>query len=173
MPPKRKRTFLAEVEDLEGGVNFEEVEEFDSDTPIIYAAPGIELDTRLNVFGLILHVHSNLLRLHSSYFRKFLDSPDKAPPSNSTIWKYDYVSAVDEDGEWGLEAIALAVCSHALLPACDRPIVPNSNDVFIARALCDYNISFIVCSRWRLCLLSWPYSSIRSSGFREAPERNI
>ncbi|TVY34570.1 hypothetical protein LSUB1_G008005 [Lachnellula subtilissima] len=71
--------------------------------PIIFKCPGLELDTRLNVFGQEFHVHSAILRLYSAFFRTFLDSPDKTPAPASAFFRYEYVSVVDDDGTWGLE----------------------------------------------------------------------
>jgi hypothetical protein len=72
--------------------------------PVIFKSSGVKPDVRLRLFGIReFHVHSSILKLHSNYFRKFLDSPDKTPAAPSASWKYDYVSVVDEDGEWGLE----------------------------------------------------------------------
>lgn len=47
--------------------------------PIVFRWPGLNSDTRLTVFSQEFHVHSVLLKLHSAFFRKFLDSPDKVP----------------------------------------------------------------------------------------------
>ncbi|PVH87079.1 hypothetical protein DL98DRAFT_355713, partial [Cadophora sp. DSE1049] len=45
----------------------------------VFTTPGYQPNVRLVVFDQEFHVHSILLKLHSAYFRKFLDSPDKAP----------------------------------------------------------------------------------------------
>ncbi|TVY18350.1 hypothetical protein LARI1_G004431 [Lachnellula arida] len=71
--------------------------------PIIFKFPGLKVDTRLNVFGQEYHVHSNILKLYSAFFRTFLDSPDKTPAPASALFRYEYVSVIDDDGEWGLE----------------------------------------------------------------------
>ncbi|KAH9215140.1 hypothetical protein DL95DRAFT_461401 [Leptodontidium sp. 2 PMI_412] len=47
--------------------------------PIVFSTPGLKPDTRLTVFEQEFQVHSLVLKLHSAFFRKFLDSPDKAP----------------------------------------------------------------------------------------------
>ncbi|KAJ8065884.1 hypothetical protein OCU04_004985 [Sclerotinia nivalis] len=82
--------------------------------PIILQHPGFENDIRLEVFGQEYHAHSILLKLHSAYFRKFLDSADKVSAVKTSLFRYDYVSVVDEDGEWGLEAVK-SVCSVPIL----------------------------------------------------------
>ncbi|KAK2625513.1 hypothetical protein QTJ16_004825 [Diplocarpon rosae] len=93
-------------------------------SPIIFSTPGLKPDTLLVVLGQEFHVHSLLLKLHSAFFRKFLDSPDKticsastgsvenaaprAPssftfsglPGGSPI--YEWVTKIDEDGTWQL-----------------------------------------------------------------------
>jgi len=71
--------------------------------PIVFKFPGLELDTRLKVFDQEFHVHSAILRLYSTFFRTFLDSPDKTPAPASALFRYEYVSVVDDDGTWGLE----------------------------------------------------------------------
>ncbi|KAE8442865.1 hypothetical protein EG329_002607 [Mollisiaceae sp. DMI_Dod_QoI] len=45
--------------------------------PIVIKMPGFSPDTRLKVFSQAFHVHSLLLKIHSTFFRKFLDSADK------------------------------------------------------------------------------------------------
>jgi len=46
-------------------------------SPIVFHTPGFKPDVRLMVFDREFQVHSVLLKLHSAFFRKFLDSPDK------------------------------------------------------------------------------------------------
>lgn len=73
-------------------------------SPITFTLPGLQADTRLLVFDQEYRVHSLILKLHSAYFRQFLDSPDKIPASENAPFKYDYVSVVDEDGSgWALQ----------------------------------------------------------------------
>ncbi|TVY21572.1 hypothetical protein LARI1_G000514 [Lachnellula arida] len=72
--------------------------------PIIFVSPGLQPDVRLRVFHQPFHVHSIVLKLHSNYFRKFLDSPDKSDGPASASFQYEYTTVVDEDGDWGLEA---------------------------------------------------------------------
>jgi len=55
-------------------------------SPIIFQSPGLKPEVSLKIFNVEFHVHSVLLKLHSAFFRKFLDSPDKiVPPADSTI----------------------------------------------------------------------------------------
>jgi hypothetical protein len=75
------------------------------DQAIVFSTPGMKPDTCLQVFSKVFHVHSILLKLHSAYFRTFLDSPDKSLDLNGAF-RYDYVSVVDLDGTWGLEVKA-------------------------------------------------------------------
>ncbi|TVY39552.1 hypothetical protein LOCC1_G004464 [Lachnellula occidentalis] len=72
--------------------------------PIKFLSPGLKPDTRLMVFEQEFHVHSTILKLHSNYFRQFLDSPDKTGAPASALFQYEYVSVVDEDGTWALES---------------------------------------------------------------------
>lgn len=48
-----------------------------ADNMIKFISPGLKADVRLKVFQHEIHVHSLILKLNSSYFRRFLDSPDK------------------------------------------------------------------------------------------------
>lgn len=79
--------------------------------PIVFQSPGIQPDVRLKVFNTEFHVHSTILKLYSAFFRKFLDSPDKAQvtaePANLSIstrmpiaptrFKYEWVTKMDDD----------------------------------------------------------------------------
>ncbi|TGO53651.1 hypothetical protein BOTNAR_0290g00130 [Botryotinia narcissicola] len=61
-------------------------------------------DMRIKLFGHTeLQVHSSILKEHSDFFFKFLDSPEKIESEDSE-WKYDWVSEVEDDGEWHLVA---------------------------------------------------------------------
>jgi hypothetical protein len=51
--------------------------------PIIFKASDLKHDMQLKVFDQEFHVHSTMLKLHSAYFRKFLDSPEKP---RATAW---------------------------------------------------------------------------------------
>ncbi|PBP20765.1 hypothetical protein BUE80_DR008141 [Diplocarpon rosae] len=80
---------------------------------IIRTTGGLEQDVRLNVFGQEFHVHSCLLKAHSAFFSKFLDSPEKAPAAERAIangrYRYEWVTEVDENGDsWYLTADSAA-----------------------------------------------------------------
>jgi hypothetical protein len=89
-------------------------------SPIVFQSPGLKPDVSFNVFDVEFHVHSILLKLHSAFFRKFLDSPDKTvspstvnndsasgttPPGDSAFglclasveFKYKWATKVDEN----------------------------------------------------------------------------
>ncbi|TVY46256.1 hypothetical protein LOCC1_G004347 [Lachnellula occidentalis] len=74
--------------------------------PIVFTAPGLGPDMSIEVFKQIFHVNSMVLKIHSEYFRNYLDSPDKSPASSvSGSFKYEWVTQVDEDGTgWSLTA---------------------------------------------------------------------
>ena len=75
-------------------------------------------DTRLTVLRQEFHVHSVILKLHSAFFRKFLDSEDKEVAPAFSAFRYDYVSVFDTDGTWGLEPASTAhVASFFILPS--------------------------------------------------------
>ncbi|KAG0651409.1 hypothetical protein D0Z07_2115 [Hyphodiscus hymeniophilus] len=100
-------------------------------TTVVFKSPGLVPDLRLTVFGKEFHVHSAVLRLHSAFFRKFLDSTEKpsSPAGTRNLFKYDYVSVVDDDDSWGLEPISMVRCtsrpqqtkSCSFQPLCKLP----------------------------------------------------
>jgi len=87
-----------------------------------FSSPGQAPDVRLNALGINeFHVHSFLLKHHSAFFRKFLDSPDKQQGDNPrnaeeltavkmrvgkvTKFRYEWVTQFDEVGRgWHLVA---------------------------------------------------------------------
>ncbi|TVY51273.1 hypothetical protein LCER1_G006000 [Lachnellula cervina] len=75
-------------------------------SPIVFTAPGLGPDMSIEVFEQIFHVNSMVLKIHSEYFRNYLDSPDKAPAGSvSGAFRYEWVTQVDEDGMgWSLTA---------------------------------------------------------------------
>lgn len=82
--------------------------------PHVFICPGYNPDTRIKVFKKEYHVHSLILKLYSAYFRKFLDSPEKIPALAEAIFKYDYISVVDDDGSWALDPVSKVVSSSCL-----------------------------------------------------------
>jgi hypothetical protein len=76
--------------------------------PIIFKARGLNVDVRLRAFETEFQVHSVILKIHSAFFFKFLDSADKTTTlANATPvggFKYEWVTKVDEDGSWALVA---------------------------------------------------------------------
>ncbi|CAG8954510.1 hypothetical protein HYFRA_00004423 [Hymenoscyphus fraxineus] len=78
-------------------------------SPLIFRIPGQTPDTLLSVLGQDYHVHSMVLKLHSNYFRRFLDSPDKSGERASQDFRYHYVTVIDDDEfGWSLESIEKA-----------------------------------------------------------------
>jgi hypothetical protein len=74
--------------------------------PVIFILLGYIADTRLKVFEVEFYVHSIILKIGSIYFKKFLDSANKAASPSIITFQYEYVAIVDDDGEtWGLEAV--------------------------------------------------------------------
>jgi hypothetical protein len=86
--------------------------------PIVFQSPGLKPDVRLTVCGQEFHVHSVILKLHSNFFRKFLDSPEKEAAPASSPFKYDYASVIDADGFSGLEPVTAANIRRSYY--CDR-----------------------------------------------------
>ncbi|TVY78172.1 hypothetical protein LSUE1_G004187 [Lachnellula suecica] len=72
--------------------------------PFTFTVPGLESDMRIEVFKQVFLVNSIVLKAASEFFRKFLDSPDKAKAS-SGAYQYDWITLVDKDGKsWFLTA---------------------------------------------------------------------
>ncbi|PVH87080.1 hypothetical protein DL98DRAFT_525825 [Cadophora sp. DSE1049] len=104
--------------------------------PGIFNARGMTVDTRLQVFNAVFHVHSPILKLYSQYFATYLDSADKAKstassgPGAATAFQYEWVTKVLDGGsDWQL------VCAG---PNTARfymalPVVSRS----LQRVLCD------------------------------------
>ncbi|TVY78166.1 hypothetical protein LSUE1_G004190 [Lachnellula suecica] len=68
-------------------------------SPILFAAPVFD--------DLEFHVHSVVLKLHSAFFRNFLDSPDKEKGGAPLLrkFKYEWVTMLDEDcKDWHIVA---------------------------------------------------------------------
>ncbi|KAL2063645.1 hypothetical protein VTL71DRAFT_5450 [Oculimacula yallundae] len=83
--------------------------------PIVFNTPGYPLDVRLEVFDQDFHLSLAPLKLYSAFFRKFLDSPDKAADSGGACTKLTYHWTTEVDGEendtWHLCDIRKAVQS--------------------------------------------------------------
>ncbi|KAL2011057.1 hypothetical protein VTN00DRAFT_3775 [Thermoascus crustaceus] len=84
----------------------------DANQPIIFQAFGESPDTCLDVFGYKFYVHSRILKLHSAFFRKFMDSnignvSDRDDVSSKVAHgiRYQYVAQADNDGSWGLQPL--------------------------------------------------------------------
>lgn len=59
------------------------------------------------LFDMEFHVHSIILKLHSAYFRRFLDSPEKEKDDPLPgRFAYKYVAVIDDDNTWALEPAA-------------------------------------------------------------------
>lgn len=96
--------------------------------PVVFKARGVEIDTRLKVFDTVFHVSSTILKMHSQYFFKFLDSADKVIGTGHGDFKYDWVTKIVDDGkDWQLVAAGTSVrCS---MQRC-RVSIHDDFDVF-------------------------------------------
>lgn len=109
MPPRKKQKTKVVAEEKEQTPK----------PPTVFQAAGLQPDVRLKVFDEQFIVHSPILKLYSTFFLKFLDSPDKqlnhdvVCPSlaNGRIFtvvpstfKYEWVTEVEDDGGWHLVA---------------------------------------------------------------------
>jgi hypothetical protein len=75
----------------------------DGAAQIIFQSPGLQPDVWLKFFDVAeFHVHSVILKLYSAFFRKLLDSPDKAivQKSPATGFQYEWIMVLDKDGDW-------------------------------------------------------------------------
>ena len=75
--------------------------------PIIFKSPGMEPDTYFKVFNQEFHVTSIVLKLHSSFFRAFLDPRGgKLPKSTQPAFTSEWFTRIDDDdgGKWGLSS---------------------------------------------------------------------
>jgi hypothetical protein len=76
--------------------------------PIIFKARGINADVRLRAFETDFHVHSVILKIHSAFFFKFLDSAEKTASLTNPIpaggFRYEWITKIDEDGGWAFVA---------------------------------------------------------------------
>ena len=78
-------------------------------SPIIFQSPGLKPDFSLKVFDVSFYVHSVVLKLHSAFFRKFLDATNKAAsPSPNGALKLE-ASDSGSDGTTPPEASATRV----------------------------------------------------------------
>ncbi|KAF7958336.1 hypothetical protein EAE96_001887 [Botrytis aclada] len=67
----------------------------------VFSLPDQTPDTRFVLFGKTeIHVHSQVLKLYTSFFRTFLDSPDKKSAEPSAEFRYEWISEIEGDGEW-------------------------------------------------------------------------
>lgn len=88
-----------------------------------FFARGLELDTCLQVFDTDFHVHSAILKMHSAFFYKFFDSPDKTTkPKTHPRFKYLWVTQYEDAGsEAGAEAISKTRSWH-LVADCSAQV---------------------------------------------------
>ncbi len=81
----------------------------------------VEADTLLRVFDQDFHAHSAILKMHSTLFRTFFDSPDKVAKGSSTKdkFKYEWVTNIEPlEREWTLvcsTSVSLHEVRHAIL----------------------------------------------------------
>ncbi|KAM3086156.1 hypothetical protein ACMFMG_000292 [Clarireedia jacksonii] len=81
--------------------------------PIVFRLPTHPPDVKLKIFDTLdFHVHSIILKMHSAFFRKFLDSPEKGSPLTGK-WRYEWGTVIDDDGSWSLVDIRNIPADHA------------------------------------------------------------
>lgn len=70
---------------------------------MVFFSPGLTPDVRFTMYDKFeYHLHSIVLKLHSRFFQRFLNSPEKSHVPASKEFQYEYVSAENEEG-WVLE----------------------------------------------------------------------
>ncbi|KAF7917926.1 uncharacterized protein EAE98_009954 [Botrytis deweyae] len=110
-----------------------------------YVVLGQLPDTRFRLFGKIeIHAHSILLKMHSAFFRKFMDSPDKVPSKAGAAFVYEWVDEVDDDGSgWHVVADSNKKSSTKLSEGISEP----ATEVFVSMLNCIYRIPFGINSK--------------------------
>jgi hypothetical protein len=72
---------------------------------IIFKSPGMKPDIYFKVFDQEFHVTSVVLKLHSGFFRTFLDpAGGKLPKSTQPGFTSEWFTRVDGDGTWELSS---------------------------------------------------------------------
>lgn len=104
--------------------------------PIIFSIPGQTPDVLITAFGQPYHVHSTILRLHSHYFRRFLDSPEKSHCEANGNFKYQYTSVVDEDGEWGLEPVGPDNDKVRVVSNTQKTLLVRTTTIYLSDCAC-------------------------------------
>lgn len=82
--------------------------------PISFTCLGDKADTSINVFGQEFQVHSRILKMHSAFFRRFMESTTP-PQLDQPGIVYHYAAKVEPDGVWGVQPIT-EVSLHLLVP---------------------------------------------------------
>ncbi|CZT06610.1 uncharacterized protein RAG0_12292 [Rhynchosporium agropyri] len=104
--------------------------------PKAFNAPGMKTDVRIRVFDREFHCHSVVLRLYSAFFRTFLDSSDNQSANRESQFRYDYISVMDPDGGWGLEAARTDVHSPTILSPLKDGMEASTDEVAFEKLLC-------------------------------------
>ncbi|KAB8291542.1 hypothetical protein EYC80_006343 [Monilinia laxa] len=76
-----------------------------ADNVFMFAYRGLKPDTRIVVFDREFHVHEIMLRIYSRWFRTSISwVRQRNRPNRSQLWKHEYFSRVDVNGDdWALE----------------------------------------------------------------------
>ena len=84
--------------------------------PLIFKSPGMKPDVYFKVFNQEFQVTSMVLKLHSGFFRTFLDpSGGKLPKSTQPTFKSEWFTKIDDDGTWELSP------DHKVCDTCNYP----------------------------------------------------
>ncbi|PVH75277.1 hypothetical protein DL98DRAFT_593274 [Cadophora sp. DSE1049] len=73
IPPQTKPLLLLDNMEIATTTQIEVL----NPVPVVFKVNKLDPDTHLQVFQQPFHVHSSALKLHSAFFRTFLDSADK------------------------------------------------------------------------------------------------
>ncbi|TGO08200.1 hypothetical protein BTUL_0221g00170 [Botrytis tulipae] len=77
--------------------------------------------------------------MHSAFFRKFMDSPNKIPAKAGAAFAYEWVDEVDDDGSgWHVVADSNKKSSKKLSEGISEP----ATEVFVSMLNCIYRIPF-------------------------------
>lgn len=78
--------------------------------PIVFPRADLEpADVRVVALTFTYHLHSQVLREYTGYFRVFLDQPTFAASVNlpaGAPFAYEYVTEIDDGGNWSVVALS-------------------------------------------------------------------
>jgi hypothetical protein len=150
-------------------------------SPIVFQSPGIRPDVSLKVFDVEFHVHSILLKLHSAFFRKFLDSPDKTEEAAfEKLLCATYVLPYRIENAKVLTSLAEIADYYRAFPIVSRTLsyALHDSQAFIHSIKCDPRTVFEAAAKLRHKVLFkdalvWVVGNWRYPAFKELSDRKL